>query len=236
MKSAIRFLSAMMVILLPGAILTGCAAEVVSSEYVLMSGETSSPVEIFIENNDEYGEGAFDTEQPIPEPIETVPGSEPIDEVWYPTLLWEFTTLRFYYYDTYGWDGTTDYPPLSFIEVSVSGENWLEQAPYYMRLHTEIEVSEIWYDGRRIYADLLPEIENRLQGTLGASLTVRTLILSLANFPDVEEIVILIDGEHNVWGWHFSFDGVFVLDDLNAEQIWTNDSNIGRLKFIPNEA
>ena len=102
-----------------------------------------------------------------------------------------------------------------------------------MRLHTGIQVNEITLLNNLVTVDLMPEVEGMLQGSLGSILTINSLYLTLASFPGVEGIEVLMGGERHVQGNHFSFEGRVVVADPYAEEIWEREGVSGRLRFAP---
>jgi hypothetical protein len=131
--------------------------------------------------------------------------------------------LRFYY-DITEANPSGQYADFSYLEKAVYGEDWLEQALQLMNQYTRFEIGGIWYDGARLYADLIVDslygaTWQALQGSTGAWINSNILLLNLAAFPATEEIVILINGENDVFSDHFSFEGVFIATGNHAPEV-----------------
>ncbi|MDR2182666.1 MAG: GerMN domain-containing protein [Clostridiales bacterium] len=122
-------------------------------------------------------------------------------------------TLRFYHDPDALITGY--YADLEVTESTFFGGDWLQQVA------ADISADNIWYEGHRIYVDFSEEVSWRFNaGSTGGFLATQSLILNLASFPNVEEMVILVEGQRDVWADHFSFEGIFVVVDSGAERIW----------------
>ena len=131
--------------------------------------------------------------------------------------------IRFYHDITVG-NPAGLYTDFEYIEVTVYSDDWLEQALALMNENTHFDIGNIWYEGERLYADLIADSPygntwQALQGSTGAWINADILLLNLASFPDVEEIVILMNGERDVSSDHFSFEGVFMMADGYATEV-----------------
>jgi len=147
-----------------------------------------------------------------------------------PPALEEAVVLRFYYEPYPDLRRLpNDYAALLYREYTVLGEDWLQDAIAQMGA-----VRDIWYDGRRLYADLLPSGQNHLQGS--SNTAAETLFVSLASFPNVDEIVVLVGGMRGFSTDHGSFAGVAVLTghenpQYSMEWPW-NDNRPGVLAWV----
>jgi len=88
-----------------------------------------------------------------------------------------------------------------------------------------LPIDDIWYDGRKIYVDISRDERfgprNIFGGTSGEYFTAGSIVKTLAQFPDVEEIEILIGGESDLWQGHLDYSGAFTVD---AEgRIWVSN-------------
>jgi len=165
-----------------------------------------------------------------PEPFEPTAGLAPaIDEA----------TIRLYYDTTYNAMVTGYYhDDLGYITETVSGENWLMDAIQLVYSHTGIQFQKMWYDGNRLYADLVSQEFFRFQGSAGASIRYNIMYTTLASFPGVEEIVVLIGGERDAASDHFCFAGVAIVTGLNSDMIWQRLDDqfaTGRLGWVQTE-
>ena len=137
--------------------------------------------------------------------------------------------LRFYS-DPFA-DVTGYYADLSVRQVTVREENWLEAAAEQL----DFPVRDIRLVGNRLYVDLMQSAEQtHLQGTSGAAAATNSLFMSLASFPGVEWIVVLLGGERDRWGDHFSFEGMVQVTGIEADRIWEQAwANVaGRLRWV----
>ena len=133
------------------------------------------------------------------------------------------TVIRFYYDITEG-NPAGLYTDFEYFEVTFYSDDWLEQALALMNENTLFDIGGIWYEGERLYADLIADSPygntwQALQGSTGAWINGNILLLNLASFPNVEEIVILMNGERDSGSDHFSFEGIFVVTDSDAAEI-----------------
>jgi hypothetical protein len=113
---------------------------------------------------------------------------------------------RFYSF----WDWDAD----GYIYDVVSGEiypaGWQEQVIALMAEHTGAHINHIWYEGSRLVADLKPAPTIFFNwGSHGGYMHTLSLISSLASLPNVDEIEILVGGQRGLAADHFSFAGVF---------------------------
>ena len=147
-----------------------------------------------------------------------------------PPALQEEATLRFYSADFNTWQ-RNDYVSLEYEEFTVSGEDWLQDAIAHMRIGW---LRDIWYEGRRLYADFLPMGQNHLQGSAN---TARWMIfISLASFPNVDEIVVLVGSKRDFSTDHGSFAGVAVITGSeNPRYIFEEEDGPGVLRWEPSD-
>ena len=131
--------------------------------------------------------------------------------------------IRFYF-DITGANPRGLYADFDYFETTVHGEDWLEQALALMNQNTSFDIGRIWYEGERLYADLIFDsfygnTWQALQGSTGAYINGNNLLLNLASFPAVKEIVILMNGERTTGSDHFDLEGVFIVTDSDAPEI-----------------
>jgi len=93
-----------------------------------------------------------------------------------------------------------------YHEEEIDGENLWEEFIRLMRYHTGIRVRDLWYEGTILYVDLAP-VEGIVfnWGSTGSWYRTSILFRTLATFPDVAEIVILVGGVAGVGADHFQF-------------------------------
>ena len=107
---------------------------------------------------------------------------------------------------------------LEYVTVPLRVSNISEDTSRFMLEYNGIVVDSIWYEGSRIYVDLNEGERAKLDrgseaGNVGSNILLRTF----SSYPGVEEIVILIDGEHNSYGNHFNFDGAFIAETYASQ-------------------
>jgi len=105
----------------------------------------------------------------------------------------------------------TGYFEETYYVEEISGEKLWEETIRLKRLHTGIEISDFWYEGRRIIVDIKPNQWPRLTfGTQSFCLGVRVVLLTFASFPDVDEIEVLFGGlRPSALDHHGSFYGYY---------------------------
>ncbi|MCL2286161.1 MAG: GerMN domain-containing protein [Firmicutes bacterium] len=122
----------------------------------------------------------------------------------------EYVTIGFAYYCP-ELDPNVELLPEALMHhwEEISGKNLWVEFIRLMRCHTGIRIRDLWYDGTRLYVDLAPvEAIVFNWGSTGSAQRQSSLINTLSTFPNVTEIVILIDGEADVAADHFNFEGV----------------------------
>jgi len=98
----------------------------------------------------------------------------------------------------------------TYVTVNIPEENFLAEAIKALYIHGGLSIDSIWYEGKRIVADLNIVQASRLDygsmaGVVGSTLLIKTL----ASFPDITEIKVLVDSEENIEWNHFSFIGIY---------------------------
>ena len=108
----------------------------------------------------------------------------------------------------------------SYVSEEISGEALREEFISLMNYHTGIGIWDIWYEGDTFYVDLLSIEWNRFNwGSTGSAYHFNRLIKTLASFPNVQNIRILIGGERDVITSHTSFIGTFHLVEGEWERL-----------------
>jgi len=166
---------------------------------------------------------------PVVHPVQLhyLVANEQIYWVVFPTV-YEHETLRFPPQERMSWptdnavtvrfERHIDWGLQENFDEQIGGRNWREDAIHYLRQHTGVRARDMWFEyeesgdgqGLRIVVDLLP-IEGRIfnWGTLGSTMRTFALIYSLASFPYVTEIEVLVGGVAGRWADHFSFERIF---------------------------
>jgi len=114
----------------------------------------------------------------------------------------ESFTMRFYNHQ--------DDDDYEYSDKEISAQDWQLQVIDHMRAVNGIQLAGLWYEDGRLVADLTPAGALPFNwGSTGGYLRTRNLIDSLATMPNVTEIEVLVGGQRGVWADHFSFVGVF---------------------------
>jgi hypothetical protein len=137
--------------------------------------------------------------------------------------------IKLFSYDEVNSTHYGDEENFRYMTVYIPEENFLEEAAKLMYLQELFSVDRLWYEGNRIYADLnVIELLRANNGSMGGFVRQSTLLRTLASFPDVEEIVVLINGAANLWADHFGYNAVFTvngplwadIDFILTEGVW----------------
>ena len=136
---------------------------------------------------------------------------------WQGELFDENFTVRFFPLVDWGgefWGATLDDIP--HFDEEISPYNWQEQIINHMMTHNGIRIADLWYEGYRLIVDLTPAATIFFDwGSTGGHSHVRALIDSLATLPNVTEIEVLVGGQRGVYANHFSFAGVFSVNQID---------------------
>jgi len=99
----------------------------------------------------------------------------------------------------------------TYITVELPLNNFLENAISYLNTNTGFIVKNIWYEGTRLIVDFDQVMISRFEGmgTSGAFQMTNGILRSFSSFPNVTEMKFLFNGEEDLWGDHFSFEGIF---------------------------
>lgn len=86
--------------------------------------------------------------------------------------------------------------------------------PYFYRHPTGLNKVTIKDDKKLIIADLTEEASiNFDNGSCGGIIRTNELVMTLLNIPSIEKLEVTVEGEKQVYGNHFSFDGIFMLNE-----------------------
>ena len=112
-----------------------------------------------------------------------------------------------------------------YIPVRISYENMVaetiartQEVDWFPPIHN------FWYEGTKIYVDLVENSRDMFQGTTGERMSSGSIVKTFATFPNVTEIEILIGGERNMWQTHVDSYGAFMIDE-NGEIVIGNSHN-----------
>jgi len=118
-------------------------------------------------------------------------------------------TVRFYSYNDWPADeNDTEYYEYETEDVSVA--DFVNEMIDFMLLHIRTRVDDIWCEENTLFVDL-----NKYEGymfdvgSLGGVMKTQSLISTLSSLPNIEKIIVLLDGKKGVSGNHFRFDRVF---------------------------
>jgi len=103
--------------------------------------------------------------------------------------------------------------PKEIVKVSVSRklyEEDLTAAINKVLETTGLSIAKAVLDGDFITVDLTKEVAARFNaGSAGGITNTNILAMTVLNLPQVEKLEITVEGEHNIEGDHFSFNGIF---------------------------
>ena len=87
----------------------------------------------------------------------------------------------------------------TYTSADIAGDRLIEDFITLMYQNKGIELSDAWYIGNRLYANLInPEIFDGW-GTSGEYSILRSLLMTLFSLPDTEEVVLLVFGDYGAW-------------------------------------
>ncbi|MCL2388046.1 MAG: hypothetical protein FWC89_10940 [Defluviitaleaceae bacterium] len=98
-------------------------------------------------------------------------------------------TVRFYYLDDGG-----SWETLPYIEETIRGENLWAESIRLIKEHNGIMVRDLWYDGSTLYVDLKLGMLSEFRVGLGNLIWADSMIETFYSFPDVENVIFLLDG------------------------------------------
>jgi hypothetical protein len=137
---------------------------------------------------------------------------------WQGDLFAENFIVRFFPLIDWGgefWGATLDDIP--YFDEEISPYNWQEQIKNHMIAHNGIRIADLWYEGQRLIVDLTPAAAIFFDwGSSGSQSHLRALIDSLATLPNVAEIEVLVGGQRGISASHFSFVGVFYVNQTDS--------------------
>jgi hypothetical protein len=120
--------------------------------------------------------------------------------------------IKLFSYDEVNSTHYGDEENFRYMTVYIPEENFLEEAAKLMYLQELFSVNSLWYEGSRLYADMnVTELRWASNSSMGSAVWRMTLLMTLASFPDVSEVVVLFEGEDNVFIDGFPYNGVFTV-------------------------
>ena len=116
-------------------------------------------------------------------------------------------TMEIKIYRFFDDDGLMAY---EYTTVSISLTNILADTVKNLNLYTGIKLKNLFYEGTRLIVDLDPVMAEVMDwGSFGSLAYFNAILYTFASYPGVTEIKILIGGEEDIEGSHFSFRGIF---------------------------
>jgi len=101
----------------------------------------------------------------------------------------------------------------SYVEETITPQDWQHQVRTLMCTHLDIQLVDIWYEGTRLVVDITPASAIPFNwGSTGGAVLTLTLINTLASMPNVTEIEVLVGGQRGMWADHFSFADTFIVN------------------------
>ena len=118
-------------------------------------------------------------------------------------------SVTFYWYDELPFD-YDDFNLMSSAEVELPADHLNAEFIRLIKEYSGISIDGIWYEGKRLCADLAEEEARSFNMGSATGITrSNVLIATLSTMPDVEEIEILINGQRGCFADHYNFDRIF---------------------------
>ena len=112
----------------------------------------------------------------------------------------------------------SDWGEIDYIVEYLNGDTFSEKLAYYSLKHLNRRIVDAWFVGRILYVNLHHSEPMAMgNGTFGELVRYSTLVLSMASVPNIEALVILVDGqrEATVGGHGMSFRDVYLTNGLD---------------------
>ena len=101
-----------------------------------------------------------------------------------------------------------------YREVSISKSNMLKDTIDKMKEINDIQIDSIWSEGNNHYVDLNENVREKLDaGSAMSSAITGSIVRTLASYPDVETLEILLGGNRRESGEHFSFESYYIIKE-----------------------
>lgn len=115
--------------------------------------------------------------------------------------------------ELYKYSGEDYDNPKEIVKVTVSRKLYDEDLTAAINKVLEasgLSISKAVLDGDFITVDLKKEVAAKFNiGSAGGITNTNILAMTVLNLPKVEKLEITVEGQHNVEGDHFSFNGIF---------------------------
>ena len=119
----------------------------------------------------------------------------------------DVVTVRLYAMVDWGGGETAEW-----TEKDIPGENFFEEFIPLLHQHIGVKLLDAWYIGNRLYINW--HLEDFLSmGTSGEHSLYRALLMTLFSLPNVEEVVVLINGQSESGIDHMGVAEVYRRDD-----------------------
>ncbi|MDR1689614.1 MAG: protease modulator HflC [Clostridiales bacterium] len=168
------------------------------------------------ESSENSGDGAANTNLSVYQttPAANSPRNPSIESI---TGNTEPVRVRFYYNNSENAEtGSREY--YSYNTRDIGAENFYEDFMAIMYSYTDINMEDIWYEGRRLCVNLNAREAHSFDiGSTGGAIRSSVLYLTLESLPNVDEIKVYVDGEEDVYGDHFGFSGVYTVGSRFGE-------------------
>jgi len=127
--------------------------------------------------------------------------------------------VRFYWVD---WGGSEE---MLHVTEYLDGENFSEELIRYAEMHLNRRITDAWFtdNGRILYVNLhFIEPMRMSSGTSGEMSMYHSLLQSLASVPNVELLVIMVDGmrEPEFGGHGANFRDIYFTDEIDFVDWW----------------
>lgn len=140
-----------------------------------------------------YGAAFFDATDTVfmyPWPPYIIPAREPVQS----RHLTNLATVTLPFYD---WGHG-----LGITEEVIQGENLWEEAIRLTRLHYNVQIRDIWYNGRTLYVEMMPIMANSFNGGIGSTLHGDSVRRTFEAFPNVTDVRFLVLGRRFTIGYN----------------------------------
>ena len=125
----------------------------------------------------------------------------------------ETVPVRFY-------EVCSNFEEIWYVVEYLDGEMFSDKLAYYTLKHLNRRITDAWFSsrGRILYVNLHhSEPMAMSSGTTGEFMMYLSLVLSMASVPDIDALVILVDGrrEAEIGGHGMSFRDIYLTNDLS---------------------
>jgi len=126
-------------------------------------------------------------------------------------------TVRFYYHST-EIDPNLYALPEAFLynaEEIIAVEGFAATFRRLMYEHTGLQISDLWFDGSKLYVDLHESAIGFFDhhGTTGGTINAIIFEKSLLSIPGISSFEVLVNGQCGVHGNHFNFGHIAIVEN-----------------------